>query len=315
MSQHHSARIRELYEKIQQNTATPEELRLFLELTEKEDQQEALPFQEWEQAHPRQLPPHLQQRILRKAAPRQPLLRRLLPYAAAAAVLLVAVRLLWPSPSPQSAEWLTASTGDGEIRTLRLPDSSVVTLNARSSIRYNLSATGAARTVYLQGQAFFDVRQNQERPFVVHSGELSTQVLGTSFDIKSYPREKPRIAVLTGKVKVADPHGASIVLAKGEQASYNTDNDDFSSATADPALMSNWQQGIINMNNLTLQEVSAVLERWYSIRVVLETPGIGNYMLSGTQANTSLNSTLESICFIFQLQYTQDGNTVRIRKK
>lgn len=315
MSQRHSTRIRELFEKIQQNTATPEELRLFLELTEKEDQQETLPYQEWEQTSPQQLPPRLEQRILRKAAPKQPLLRRLLPYAAAAAVLLVAIRLLWPSSTPQpAANWITVSTADGEMRTLRLPDSSVVTLNARSSIRYNSSSTGA-RTVYLQGQAYFDVQQNQHRPFVVHSGELSTQVLGTSFDVRSYPRETPRIAVLTGKVKVADPRGKSIVLAQGEQASYNTDNDQFSSATADPALMSNWQQGIINMNNMTLQEVSAVLERWYSIKVVLETPGIGDYILSGTQANTSLNSTLESICFIFQLQYTQDGNTVLIRKK
>lgn len=313
MSHDHSARIRELFEKIQHNTATAEELRQFIALTEEADQQQLLPSQEWEQAAPQPLPTQLEQRLIRKAAPKKPLLRRLLPYAAAAAVVTAALIQVFRPAQTAPETWATAYANDGEIKKVMLPDSSMVTLNARSGIRYNTSAEN--RTVHLEGQAFFDVRADQQRPFIVRSGELSTQVLGTSFDVKAYANEKPQVAVLTGKVKVADQHGHNIVLAQGDQAQYNTGATAFNRFRADTAQMSSWQQGIINMNNKTLQEVSAELERWYSVRIVLETPGIGAHVLSGTQVNASLASTLESVCFIFNLQYSQDGTMVRIRKK
>lgn len=311
MPHNHSTRIRELFEKIQHNTATPEELRQFIALTEQADPADLLPFQEWEEAEPVELSPQLTAKIKRKALPRQPLLRRLLPYAAAAAVITLAVRLFWPEPTPE--KWMAVTTRNGEIKAVWLPDSSLVTLNARSTLRYSLSEN--ERTVYLEGQAFFDVRPNQQRPFMVRSGPLTTQVLGTSFDVRAYPLENTQVAVVTGKVKVATPKGESVILEQGLQAAYTPATSTISRFAADTAHMSSWQQGIINMNNLTLREVSTVLERWYGIEVVLETPGIDNYVLSGTQVNTDLHSTLESVCFIFKLQYTQDGNTIHISKK
>ena len=103
-------------------------------------------------------------------------------------------------------------------------------------------------------------------------------------------------------------------MTKGDQVTYDA-TATFTSIVADPQQMSSWQKGIIDMNNLTLHQVAAILERWYSVKIVLMTPGIGQHILSGTQTNTSLTATLESICFVYNLQYQQEGQIIKIREK
>ncbi len=233
-------------------------------------------------------------------------------YAAAAALLLAFITIasiFWFRPAD-----LTIYTGHGEIRQLTLPDGSVVTLNALSSIRYNSSGSDGRRTVHLDGQAFFDVRQDATSPFVVISSGLQTEVLGTSFDLRAYPGARPFIGVASGKVRVKDTGGRYVILEKGQQAIYDARARNFTRLDANPSDMSTWQHGIISLDGLTLQDVCADLERWYGVKIILDAPGIGEYQLTGRQEVKSLESCLDAICFIFHLQYTYKDNTVRIRK-
>lgn len=309
----------ELFHKVNTHTASAPELMLFLRLLEDPEVQERWArFQEWEQAPEEALPEGLRDRLLPpvpanepSAAPRKSLYRRILPYAAAAALVL-AVRLFLPRG--EEPYLLTAVTNDGQIRTIVLPDSTIVKLNARSNLRYSENAATGERIAELEGQGFFMVRDDAERPFVVKSGLLKTQVLGTSFDVRAYPGVTPMVAVVSGKVKVSDNTGQSILLTKGLRATYDENADRFSQFAENPAQMSAWQQKLIDMQGLSLREVCSILETGYGVTIDLQ-PVIENYALSGHQANTSLQSTLESICFVFNLRFEQKGKTIYIRQQ
>ncbi|MGX5817700.1 FecR family protein [Chitinophaga lutea] len=311
---HDSTLFETLYQKVRQQTATPDELRQFLRMLEdREGSLESTPYQEWAQSPAEALPAGMRDRLFPKA-PAKPakrsLVRRLLPYAAAAA-LVIAVRLFLPV-NPTTPALLAVRTADGEIRRVVLPDSSVVTLNARSQLRYERSAGSRERRIVLEGQAFFDVRSNPDSPFVVYAEGLATQVLGTSFDVRAYPGVRPQVAVLSGRVRVSNGQGLTVTLSKGRQASYESGR--FSESGEPTDRMSSWQQRYLDMEGLSLREVAAILERTYGVNIVLDTPGIGDYALSGHQHDTSLQATLESICFVFNLRFEQTGRTVHIRQ-
>lgn len=308
--------LQELIEKVQHNTASREELLMFLQLLEEQDQPALMPPEEWAQSEPLRLSAGLKTKVVNAALQRNVLVRRSyfrrwLPYAAMLVVLL-GMWLLWPRH--QSSD-TTIAAADGEIKRVVLPDSSIVILNARSVIRYSEAYAAASRDVILDGEAFFEVHPDKQAPFIVYTGRVQTQVLGTSFNVKRYPGEKLVVSVATGKVNVKTPEGKQAVLDMGSKLSYDSATGAFTTFREAPHKMNSWQQGIINMDNLTLAEVAMVLERWYSVRIVLGTPEMGRHVLSGQQANTSLESVLESICFIYHLQYHRQGNTIRLDRK
>ncbi|NML37325.1 DUF4974 domain-containing protein [Chitinophaga sp. G-6-1-13] len=317
MTKYDASDMQELIRKIQEHTATAEELRRFLHMTEQPALDDLLPYAEWQQSQEEALPSGLKEKVMQaipvnRLRPLKHYLRKSLPYAAAIALLLALHQLL-PRIGHRQPALLTATTKDGEIKRITLPDSTTVVLNARSAIRY-ASSPDAIREVFLEGEAYFDVRQNEIKPFVVRSGALSTRVLGTSFNIRAYPGETQQLGVVSGKIQVSSPEGKSLIMVKGDQVTYDA-TATFVSIATDPQQMSNWQKGIIDMNNLTLQQVAAILERWYSVKIILLSPGIGQHVLSGTQTNTSLTATLESICFVYNLQYQQEGQVIKIREK
>ena len=307
------ASLQELIDKVHANTASEEELQLLLELL---DQPMLMPYDEWLQGSQSPVSQALISKVIEAATGNSTpvifrYMRRWLPYAA---IVLIALGIFywWPSHQPT---YITVATKDGEIKRVMLPDSSVAILNARSSIRYKTGTGADGRQLQLNGEAFFDIHPDEHAPFIVQTGEVRTQVLGTSFNIKYFPAENLAVGVLTGKVKVVADEDKFIVLERGDKVILDHRTREFSSHTEDPQKMNAWQQGIINMDNLTLSEVATILDRWYSVKIILESPGIGHHRLSGSQANTSLESVLESICFVYHLSYAQEGNIIHIYKK
>ncbi|HSZ72201.1 MAG TPA: FecR family protein [Cytophagaceae bacterium] len=101
-----------------------------------------------------------------------------------------------------------------------LPDSSMVWLNKNSSLSYTPSFDGKERIVYLKGQAFFDVKKNPDRPFIIHASGTTTKVLGTSFDLKAYDKEDVQLTVVTGKVSFTAQQ-QSILLLPGDKGVFH----------------------------------------------------------------------------------------------
>ena len=113
----------------------------------------------------------------------------------------------------------------GEYR-IELEDGTKVWINSASRLRYPVVFSGDTREVYLEGEAYFEVRRDVERPFIVHSGEQKVTVLGTSFGISCYASEVNNYTTLvSGKVKVDFERGKqSFVLEPGMQVAYNKES-------------------------------------------------------------------------------------------
>lgn len=181
---------------------------------------------------------------------------------ALAALALAAPYLpgLVPAPAPQFA------TAIAEIEPVRLEDGSIVTLGARSGVDVDFS--GQERSVTLrEGQAFFEVARNPERPFIVRAGEVYVRVLGTRFEIRRGAGETV-IAVQEGLVE-ADLDGRRRQLRAGERLVIARSPALFASASVSPILnvqpthVAAWREGRLSYDDARLEEVVADLNRYY----------------------------------------------------
>lgn len=127
-----------------------------------------------------------------------------------AAIFLVAFAFAWflkPAPSISTAQlksnFYKVKVAYGSKTTIELPDSSVVVLNSGSSLSYPEKFETGSRTVMLNGEAFFEVKKNTHRPFYVKTKDITIRVLGTKFNVKSYPDEiTTETTLVSGKVEI-----------------------------------------------------------------------------------------------------------------
>lgn len=175
----------------------------------------------------------------------------------------------------------TLSTARAEMYSLVLSDGSRVWLNASSSIRFPVAFKGSERKVEVSGEVYFEVAHNKSKPFKVlltpksEQAGMEIQVLGTSFNINSYPDEGPiKTTLLEGSVKVKTATNSSVVLKKGQQAQIPSlgepertirilDNVDLQQAVA-------WKNGYFQFFRDDLQTVMRQVARWYDVEVVYE---------------------------------------------
>ncbi|HWV31694.1 MAG TPA: FecR domain-containing protein [Dyadobacter sp.] len=139
--------------------------------------------------------------------------------------LLLAGSIWWKQHRVNGDDFATISTGKDQLARIVLPDSSSVWVKAGSTFKYAKQFSGASRDVYLDGEAFFDVTHDATRPFIVHTTDLRIKVLGTTFNVKSYPADKTVEATLVkGKVLVEKKQPSEpdrVVLAPRERAVYS----------------------------------------------------------------------------------------------
>lgn len=103
-----------------------------------------------------------------------------------------------------------------------MPDSSEIWLNAGTAIKYPEKFSKAQRLVYLDGEAYFSVRKDAAKPFIVETSQLSVKVLGTQFNVKAYANDELVTTTLTsGKVEVTPPVQGSQILKPNEQLTYD----------------------------------------------------------------------------------------------
>lgn len=190
-----------------------------------------------------------------------------------------AVAVLLPAASA-FITWLAVGTGDdvrlvechvpyGEKADLVLPDSSVVQLNAGSTLIYP-ERFGKVREVHLVGQARFSVRHDSRRQFVVNTSDMEVSVLGTEFNVTSYPDDGFSSAFLeSGKVQVrfnALPD-EKVILSPDDIVVYDRKSATFSKDISDPLSAVAWTEGGIACDGMSLQEVARVLERHFDVRI------------------------------------------------
>jgi len=173
-------------------------------------------------------------------------------------------------PAPGSRP-LTLSTPKGGQYQMILPDGTKVWLNAASSLSYAPTNTGKKRIVHLEGEAYFEVAKDENRPFSVITEDQVIEVLGTHFNINSYADEPVRKTVLLeGSVKVTSKAGnGDVVLKPGEQAALEADSRlHVSRVPVEDAIA--WKNGLFRFDNTDIETIMRQLARWYDVEVVFE---------------------------------------------
>lgn len=209
-------------------------------------------------------------------------------------------------------ELITIVTKNGEKKTISLPDGTEIYLNSGSQLSYP-SFFKKRRDVNLTGEAFFKVAKDKTRPFVVHSRGYTTQALGTSFNVKAYSDEfNLSIALKTGKVVInneKEERWKSVFLEPGEKLNISSAgvlksqimNDDLS-----------WQDGVLVLNQTGFDEFVRIIERWYGVNIeVTGLPG-EDWMVNGRFKNKPLAVVLESVSFAENIDYTLQGDQVKL---
>ena len=207
---------------------------------------------------------------------------------ASAAAILVLMLVLWPlmrleTPAEsiqvfasleapkeitysETGERMEVSTPAGTTTSITLSDGTQVLLSANSRLEYSKSFSTDKREVKLVGEARFNVAKDAERPFIVHTRQLQTQVLGTVFDVKAYPQTSADVTLYEGKVEVSLNGDAPQLMQPGEQASISKEGKlQLAKASEETG---KWAEGEFAFDNRDLKSVMQEIGSWYNISVV-----------------------------------------------
>ena len=151
---------------------------------------------------------------------------------------------------------------------LTLSDGTKVWLNSGTTIKYPVVFAKDSREVFLyEGEAFFEVTENEDSPFIVHTSKMDVNVLGTSFNVRAYSDENQLATTLvTGKVIINQPeNGKEYTLIPNEQAIFSDRGIDINSVDVNKFIA--WKDGRILFEENTLEEIFNDLSRWYNIDI------------------------------------------------
>ncbi|MBI3133459.1 MAG: FecR domain-containing protein [Bacteroidetes bacterium] len=251
----------------------------------------------------------ISQKITRPAAQKPTRVFKLNPWlqAAAVAVILVGVFGIYKLMNP-SAGQLTL-TAQNEILTDTLQDGSVVSLNKNSSLTYPDRFAGNERRVKLDGEAFFEVEPDAQKPFVVElNHQAQVTVLGTSFNIEEGD-STTEVFVKTGKVEFKSAQDA-VILTPGQKGILHYTSGEITLANAE-ALDFNetyWLDQKLNFEKTNLDEVIRILSLVFETSIELENPEAGNCVLTTRFERESLNQILQVIATSFGLEVEEHKN-------
>lgn len=220
------------------------------------------------------------------------------------------------NPAPVAAVDAAATPKDsGSLRQLiNLPDGSTVILNADSKLEYPAAFSGSTRDVYLNGEAYFDIKHDPSKPFFVHTGSISTKVLGTAFNINAYRSQQfIEVTVTRGKVEVKAKQKLLGVLEKNEQIIFNTATESFSKKSVSTEPVIAWRKNELYFDDVTFGEAALVLSNRYHVRIEFEHEKIRNCQFTAAFNNsTSLEHALNVICELNNSTYKMDGSKIFI---
>ncbi len=217
----------------------------------------------------------------------------------------------------QNYALLTRHSGDGIAKVL-LSDGSVVWLKPHSALTYpNHFRDDGKRIVDVSGEALFEVEKNPTRPFIVHSGELTTTVLGTSFNIKTIGRHV-EVTVLTGRVSLtATSDEVGVVVLPDQKAIYNGLNKKLTKVetpvarTVADAIISGTEY-VMNFNDTRMDEVVRRIEGKFNVRVTMSDPGMANCVITADFTGQSLIKTLHIISKALTVTYEKNNNEITL---
>lgn len=210
---------------------------------------------------------------------------------------------------------MTVRVERGQKASVNLPDGSRVWLNSDSKLSYGTAFNQKDRTIHLQGEAYFEVAKNKNKPFVVQLKQIEVEALGTKFSITSYPDDSLTITTLfEGKVRVGNQNDHTILMPD-QAVCYNTLqnrlNKKFKVDSSQTAL---WRKNQLAFQGESLGEIAGRLERMYNVHIHFISPETKNIRFHGTIRNGNLTNVMDILSSTAPIRFSMKGQTLNIYK-
>ena len=244
---------------------------------------------------------------------------RILYWAAAVTGIVAASAVLWLLVGRSQA--INYATGYGETRTVTLPDNTVVSLNANSSLRYKPDWNAkASREVWLDGEAYFSVTHTEnDQPFLVHvTDAFQVEVLGTEFNVKDR-RNRAEVVLNTGAVRLSVENSRdgiqTVAMEPGELVAFSEVGQRLIKKQVDPEHYAAWREHKMIFDQMPLQELARQLEDTYGVSITIEGDNLSNTKLTGAFPTANLEMILTSLPTIIDMKITRNENDIIFQRK
>jgi len=246
-------------------------------------------------------------------------IRRLYRIAVAASILLAITfsgayylgrNKSWDQPITQTYASIT-----GKSKVI-LPDGSEVWLHNNTTLSYVSNFNGDTREVKMNGEAFFNVRHNDKKPFIVNVDGIKVLVHGTKFNVNAYPASKEiLVSLFEGAVSMTAGH-KEVSLKPGFEGSYDKLNNSISTNAGDVEFAKSWTHDQLRFENKNLRYVCKYLSKWYSVNIDID-PAISNHQsYTFTLRHESLEEVVRILARIHSMEYQFDENNyLKLTKK
>lgn len=234
-------------------------------------------------------------------------------YAAVAAIVIISALFaiqynnIKNLASPQKT--LLTATRFGEHKIIHLPDGSIVWLSSGSKLTYPDKFTQTYREVSFEGEAYFQISKDKKHPFIIHTGQTTTKVLGTSFNIKSFEKQHNiEVALVEGKVSFNNGKSEVTLLPK-EMVVYNKTNGTINkSKFADVDALLRRREGEFNYNNVSVAEITEELTRNFNVNIVIKGSVKNCTFFGRLKKNESIDKFLNKMGIIVNASVTKTKN-------
>jgi transmembrane sensor len=210
----------------------------------------------------------------------------------------------WQLNSPMIVE----TTGAGQLREIRLPDGSAVTLNGNSKLEYPRRFKGDYRLLELVGEAYFNVQPNPEKPLVIQTRNALVKVLGTSFNLRAFSQENfTEVEVESGTVELLSRDGLQRTILGVREKGVYLPGSEIIKKEAPYLNAHSWRTQTLKFRKTPVTEVVAALERHFNIRIDTAGSTINQCTFSTDFENESLETALETIRISFGAEIRNTG--------
>ncbi|OOQ57020.1 FecR family protein [Mucilaginibacter pedocola] len=282
------------------------------------------------------------------AASKNRSLFRFWPAAAASLVLITAGALFFKGNFSQkktgdvTAGWVQKSTLKGQKLVATLADGTKVTLNSQSSIRYPAAFDGDTREIMLSGEAYFDVFKDHQHPFIIHTNKMDVKVLGTTFNLRSYPQDTViETTLITGAIEVTmkDRPSDRIILKPNEKLilknneagnpkhlrrdtgkaasgniapQYTLTSLTHFSGKDSSVIETAWMKNRFIFDNNNFADLADKMEVWYGVDIQFKNEKAKQFVFSGVFDNDSITQALDALRDIEKFDYKAYGSVIYI---
>lgn len=215
------------------------------------------------------------------------------------------------SLAPNVADVFTVTVPKGDVYTLVLTDGTKVYLHPDSRLRFPTNFARSERCVELNGEAYFEVPHDANRPFKVKAHGITTTVLGTEFNVSAYQGQSPHVTLISGSVQVRSGRH-SVIIKPGEQ-SILTDQGQLEIAKVDTDVYTYWRDGYFYYDNVSLEEIMTHLGRTYNMSVEFLSPRMKDYKIHFVaKRSAKIDDVVRTLNKINRIHIIRKGNLLSV---